>query len=95
MLIFEKMFENRLVFVDKPPARGPGSSSATPTGWSNGPTQLRERFESPENGAGMALLLAALAADESIIGNVGQIDRGYERIDERLRTLGANIERTG
>ena len=43
----------------------------------------------------MALLLAALAADgESIIGNVGQIDRGYERIDE-LRTLGANIERTG
>jgi UDP-N-acetylglucosamine 1-carboxyvinyltransferase len=63
----------------------------------NGPTQLYgERLESPDIRAGMALLLAALAADgESIIGNVGQIDRGYERIDERLRTLGANIERTG
>jgi UDP-N-acetylglucosamine 1-carboxyvinyltransferase len=63
----------------------------------NGPTQLYgERLESPDIRAGMALLLAALAADgESIIGNVGQIDRGYERIDERLRALGANIERTG
>jgi UDP-N-acetylglucosamine 1-carboxyvinyltransferase len=63
----------------------------------NGPTQLYgERLESPDIRAGMALLLAALAADgESIIGNVGQIDRGYERIDERLRSLGANIDRTG
>jgi UDP-N-acetylglucosamine 1-carboxyvinyltransferase len=63
----------------------------------NGPTQLYgERLESPDIRAGMALLLAALAADgESIIGNVGQIDRGYERIDERLRALGANIDRTG
>jgi UDP-N-acetylglucosamine 1-carboxyvinyltransferase len=55
-----------------------------------------ERLESPDIRAGMAMLLAALAADgESVIGNVGQIDRGYERIDERLRTLGANIERSG
>jgi UDP-N-acetylglucosamine 1-carboxyvinyltransferase len=63
----------------------------------NGPTQLYgERLESPDIRAGMALLLAALAADgQSIIGNVGQIDRGYERIDERLRALGANIDRTG
>jgi UDP-N-acetylglucosamine 1-carboxyvinyltransferase len=63
----------------------------------NGPTQLYgERLESPDIRAGMALLLAALAADgESVIGNVGQIDRGYERIDERLRALGANIDRTG
>jgi UDP-N-acetylglucosamine 1-carboxyvinyltransferase len=63
----------------------------------NGPTQLYgERLESPDIRAGMALLLAALAADgESVIGNVGQIDRGYERIDERLRGLGANIDRTG
>jgi UDP-N-acetylglucosamine 1-carboxyvinyltransferase len=63
----------------------------------NGPTQLYgERLESPDIRAGMALLLAALAADgESVIGNVGQIDRGYERIDERLRSLGANIDRTG
>jgi UDP-N-acetylglucosamine 1-carboxyvinyltransferase len=63
----------------------------------NGPTPLYgERLESPDIRAGMAMLLAALAADgESVIGNVGQIDRGYERIDERLRSLGANIERTG
>jgi UDP-N-acetylglucosamine 1-carboxyvinyltransferase len=63
----------------------------------NGPTPLYgERLESPDIRAGMALLVAALAADgESVIGNVGQIDRGYERIDERLRALGANIERTG
>jgi UDP-N-acetylglucosamine 1-carboxyvinyltransferase len=63
----------------------------------NGPTQLYgERLESPDIRAGMALLLAALAADgESVIGNVGQIDRGYERVDERLRSLGANIDRTG
>jgi len=63
----------------------------------NGPTPLYgERLESPDIRAGMALLVAALAADgESVIGNVGQIDRGYERIDERLRSLGANIERTG
>jgi UDP-N-acetylglucosamine 1-carboxyvinyltransferase len=61
----------------------------------SGPSRLfGYRMESPDIRAGMALLLAALAADgESVIGNVGQIDRGYERIDERLRQLGASIER--
>jgi UDP-N-acetylglucosamine 1-carboxyvinyltransferase len=98
VLIFEKMFENRLVFVDKLVGMGARIIVCDPHRVVvNGPTQLYgERLESPDIRAGMALLLAALAADgESIIGNVGQIDRGYERIDERLRSLGANIDRTG
>ena len=53
-----------------------------------------ERVESPDIRAGMAMLLAALCAQgRSEIGNIRQIDRGYERIDERLRELGARIER--
>ena len=61
----------------------------------NGPRRLRgERLESPDIRAGMAMLLAALGAEgRSEIGNIRQIDRGYERIDERLRELGAHIER--
>ncbi len=52
------------------------------------------RVESPDIRAGMAMVLAALAADgRSEINNIGQIERGYERIDERLRALGAQIER--
>jgi UDP-N-acetylglucosamine 1-carboxyvinyltransferase len=60
-----------------------------------GPSRLRgERLESPDIRAGMAMLIAALAADgTSEIGNIRQIDRGYEQIDERLRALGAQIER--
>jgi UDP-N-acetylglucosamine 1-carboxyvinyltransferase len=60
-----------------------------------GPTQLRgATVESPDIRAGMAILLAALCATgESTIDNVGQIERGYERIDVRLRSLGAKIER--
>ncbi len=60
-----------------------------------GPRRLRgERVESPDIRAGMAMLLAALCAEgRSEIGNIRQIDRGYERIDERLRELGARIER--
>jgi UDP-N-acetylglucosamine 1-carboxyvinyltransferase len=51
-------------------------------------------MDSPDIRAGMALLIAALCADgQSIINNVGQIERGYERIDERLNALGANIQR--
>jgi UDP-N-acetylglucosamine 1-carboxyvinyltransferase len=61
----------------------------------SGPSQLRaSSVDSPDIRAGMAMLLAALCADgESTINNVGQIERGYERIDERLRDLGAKIER--
>ncbi|MGZ4389512.1 MAG: UDP-N-acetylglucosamine 1-carboxyvinyltransferase, partial [Gaiellaceae bacterium] len=60
-----------------------------------GPARLYgERMSSPDIRAGMAMLLAALCAEgTSTIGNVREIDRGYERIDERLRALGARIER--
>jgi UDP-N-acetylglucosamine 1-carboxyvinyltransferase len=61
----------------------------------SGPSQLfGERLESPDIRAGMAMLIAGLtAAGTSVIGNVGQIDRGYERVDERLQAVGADIER--
>jgi UDP-N-acetylglucosamine 1-carboxyvinyltransferase len=61
----------------------------------SGPSRLHgERVESPDIRAGMAMLMAALCADgTSESGNIRQIDRGYERIDERLRSLGARIER--
>ena len=61
-----------------------------------GPTQLiGESVESPDIRAGLALVLAALAAEgTSQIRNVGQIDRGYERIEAKLRSLGADITRS-
>jgi UDP-N-acetylglucosamine 1-carboxyvinyltransferase len=61
----------------------------------SGPSRLHgSRMESPDIRAGMAMLIAALCAEgQSEIGNIRQIDRGYERIDERLRSLGAHIER--
>jgi UDP-N-acetylglucosamine 1-carboxyvinyltransferase len=96
VLVFEKMFENRLFFVDKLVSMGARIILCDPHRVVvSGPSRLYgERLESPDIRAGMALLLAALAAEgESVIGNVGQIDRGYERIDERLRALGASIER--
>jgi UDP-N-acetylglucosamine 1-carboxyvinyltransferase len=96
VLVFEKMYENRLFFVDKLVSMGARIIVCDPhRALVHGPTHLYgERMESPDIRAGMALLIAALAADgESVIGNIGQIDRGYERIDERLRLLGANIER--
>ena len=60
-----------------------------------GPRRLHgQRVDSPDIRAGMAMLIAAFAADGvTEIGNVRHIDRGYERIDERLRDLGARIER--
>ena len=60
-----------------------------------GPARLYgQRMESPDIRAGMSMLLASLCAEgESTIGAVHQIDKGYERIDERLRALGAQIER--
>jgi UDP-N-acetylglucosamine 1-carboxyvinyltransferase len=96
VLIFEKMFENRLFFVDKLVAMGARITLCDPhRAIVDGPSRLHgERLESPDIRAGMAMLIAALAADGvSEIGNVRQIDRGYERIDERLRALGAHIER--
>jgi len=96
VLIFEKMFENRLVFTDKLVNMGAHIILCDPhRAVISGPTRLRgERLESPDIRAGMAMLIAALCADGvSEIGNVRQIDRGYERIDERLAALGARIER--
>ena len=96
VLIFEKMFENRLFFVDKLVNMGARIILCDPhRAIVNGPTKLYgERMESPDIRAGMALLIASLCAEgTSTIGNIGQIDRGYERIDERLRALGASIER--
>ena len=98
VLIFEKMFENRLFFVDKLVTMGARVILCDPhRAVVSGPSRLHgERMESPDIRAGMAMLIAALCADgPSEIGNIGQIDRGYERIDERLRALGARIERTG
>jgi UDP-N-acetylglucosamine 1-carboxyvinyltransferase len=96
ILIFEKMFENRLFFVDKLVAMGARITLCDPhRAIVSGPSRLHgERLESPDIRAGMAMLIAALCADGvSEIGNVVQIDRGYERIDDRLRDLGARIER--
>ena len=96
ILIFEKMFENRLFFVDKLVAMGARITLCDPhRAIVSGPSRLHgERVESPDIRAGMAMLIAALCAEgTSEIGNVVQIDRGYERIDERLRALGAQIER--
>jgi len=96
VLIFEKMFENRLVFTDKLVSMGARIVLCDPhRALITGPSRLvGERVESPDIRAGMAMLIASLCAEgTTTIGNVGQIDRGYERIDERLRALGARIER--
>jgi UDP-N-acetylglucosamine 1-carboxyvinyltransferase len=96
VLIHEWMFENRMVFTDKLVLMGADIVLCDPhRAIISGPARLRgERLESPDIRAGMAMLIAALCAEgHSEIGNVGQIDRGYERIDERLRELGARIER--
>ncbi len=96
LLVFEKMFESRLFFVDKLIGMGARIVLCDPhRAVIAGPSALRGgEVESPDIRAGMAMLLAALAAEgDSVIHNVGQIERGYERIDERLRALGAKIER--
>ena len=96
ILVHEWMFENRLIFTDKLILMGADIVMCDPhRAIVTGPRRLRgERVESPDIRAGMAMLLAALCAEgRSEIGNIRQIDRGYERIDERLRDLGARIER--
>jgi UDP-N-acetylglucosamine 1-carboxyvinyltransferase len=96
VLIFEKMFENRLFFVDKLVSMGARIILCDPhRAVVTGPAKLYgQRMASPDIRAGMAMLIASLCAEGiSTIGNVGEIDRGYERIDERLRALGARIER--
>jgi UDP-N-acetylglucosamine 1-carboxyvinyltransferase len=96
VLMFEKMFENRLFFTDKLVSMGARIILCDPhRAVVTGPAQLvGQRMESPDIRAGMAMLLAALAAQgQSTIGAAHQIDKGYERIDERLRSIGAQIER--
>jgi UDP-N-acetylglucosamine 1-carboxyvinyltransferase len=96
VLIFEKMFESRLFFVDKLVSMGARIILCDPhrvvvTGRS---PLLGQRMASPDIRAGMAMVLAALCAEgTSVIGDAYQIDKGYERIEERLRSIGASIER--
>jgi UDP-N-acetylglucosamine 1-carboxyvinyltransferase len=92
------MFESRMFFVDKLVSMGARIVLCDPhRALVSGPSQLRgATVESPDIRAGMAMLLAALCArGTSTINNVGQIERGYERIDERLNSLGARITRVG
>jgi UDP-N-acetylglucosamine 1-carboxyvinyltransferase len=96
VIIHEKMFENRLFFTDKLQLMGAAITICDPhRAIVVGPRRLRgQRVDSPDIRAGMAMLIAALCADGATeIGNISQIDRGYERIDERLRELGARITR--
>lgn len=96
VLVHEWMFESRLFFCDKLIGMGANILIAdVHRALVAGPRRLRgSRVESPDIRAGMAMLLAALCAEgRTEIGNIRQIDRGYERIDDRLRDLGARIER--
>lgn len=97
ILLHEKMFESRIFFADKLTAMGARLVICDPhRALVVGPSRLRGSVvESPDIRAGMAILIAALGAEgRSHIHNIGQIERGYERIDARLRELGAAIERT-
>ncbi len=96
VLIHDKMFESRLYFVDKLIAMGARIIVCDPHRCVvQGPSPLHgDEVESPDIRAGMALLIAALCAEgQSSIRNIRQIDRGYERVEEKLRWLGAKIER--
>lgn len=96
VLFFEKMFESRLYFVDRLIEMGARITACDPHRVVvTGPARLhRAALSSPDIRAGMALILAALGArGETVIGNAEIVDRGYERIEERLRALGADIER--
>ncbi len=96
LLVFEKMFESRLFFVDKLIGMGARIVLCDPhRAVISGPSPLKGgTVESPDIRAGMAMLIAALGAEgTSTIHNVGQIERGYERVDERLKALGADIQR--
>ena len=97
VLFHEKLFESRLYFVDKLAGMGARIIVCDPHRCIvQGPSTLQsETLESPDIRAGMALLIAALCArGESVIRNIGQIERGYERIEEKFSALGAQIERS-
>jgi UDP-N-acetylglucosamine 1-carboxyvinyltransferase len=96
VLFHDWMYPSRMFFIDKLVSMGGHIVLCDPhRSIVQGPTTLfGEKMESPDIRAGMALVLAALAAEgSSVIGNISQIDRGYERIDEKLIALGACIQR--
>jgi UDP-N-acetylglucosamine 1-carboxyvinyltransferase len=99
LLIHQKMFESRLFFVDKLIDMGAkiilcDPHRATVIGLNHKSSLRATTMSSPDIRAGISLLIAALSADGiSTIHNIDQIDRGYEKIDERLRSIGAKIER--
>jgi UDP-N-acetylglucosamine 1-carboxyvinyltransferase len=96
VMMFEKMFESRMFFVDKLIAMGARIVLCDPhRAIVAGPSNMRgSRLESPDIRAGMAMLIAAMCAEgTSTINNAQQIERGYERIDERLNAMGAKITR--
>ena len=95
VLIFEKMFESRMFFVDKLISMGARITLCDPhRAVVSGPCTLHgDKLVSPDVRAGMAMVIAALIAHgESEISNVYQIERGYENLVEKLRSLGARIE---
>ncbi len=99
VLIHQKMFESRLFFVDKLIDMGAkvilcDPHRATVIGLNHKSSLRSTTMSSPDIRAGISLLIAALSAEgTSTIHNIDQIDRGYENIDERLRSIGAKIER--
>jgi UDP-N-acetylglucosamine 1-carboxyvinyltransferase len=96
VLFHDWMYETRMFFIDKLVSMGARIVLCDPhRSIVQGPSRLiGETLESPDIRAGLALTLAALAAEgTSQIRNIGQIERGYERIDEKLRDLGAHIQR--
>ena len=96
VLIHEKMFESRLYWVDRLISMGARIILCDPHRCVvQGRSPLHgDEVESPDIRAGMALLIAALCAEgQSVMHNIGQIDRGYERVEEKLRPLGARIQR--
>ena len=95
-LIFETIYEGRLFYIDKLNSMGANIFMADPHRvMVTGPTPLMgKKIASPDIRAGMAMIIAGLiASGETEIDNIYQIDRGYERIEERLKKLGAKIER--
>ena len=96
ILFHDWMYSGRMYFTDKLVSMGARIILCDPYRCLvQGPTQLySEKLESPDIRAGMALLLAALCAKgSSTIRNIGQIDRGYEKVEEKLKSLGAHIQR--
>lgn len=96
VLFHDWMYPSRMFFTDKLVGMGAHIVLCDPHRCIvQGPSRLYgEKMESPDIRAGMALLLAALSAEgKSVIRNVGQIDRGYEKVDQKLAALGAKIER--